>query len=108
MLAAPINAEAARRTGTTWRQRLRDYLPGAGSIVDIMPRDHVFGATFHASDENALAADWQAVTNDSRQAMTSANAAAAPRIGRGGDESIRTRTLAVGRSATRFDPAGSV
>ena len=54
----------------TWRRRLRDYLLGAGSVVDPLPRtpDNELAA-MRIADEQAIAADWMAVGGDMRRAI---------------------------------------
>ena len=66
------------RATTRLRQRVRDYLLGAGTIVDPLPRADAAAPTFRTSDRDALAADWRAIGNDMRQAMRSALDAPSP------------------------------
>jgi hypothetical protein len=43
--------------------RVRDYLHGAGSVVDAFP-DYTHHAPFYTTDRDALASDWDAVGGD--------------------------------------------
>ena len=63
-------AETQEPVRVTWRRRLRDYLLGAGSVVDPLPRtpDRELAA-IRIADEEAFAADWMAVGGDMRRAI---------------------------------------
>ena len=66
---APTPANVQARTSGGWRERLRDYLLGAGSVVELLPPPGSGPVTFYRSDVEALAADWRAIGNDMRQAI---------------------------------------
>jgi hypothetical protein len=51
------------------RRRLRDYLFGAGSVVDPLPLSGRPTEIVSLSDREALRSDWQAVGNDMQRAL---------------------------------------